>query len=431
MEITPITAETEERLIKASKEMISLTGAGLTPDEALEKVATDYSFTPAFIDRVGQLYNTSCTLRQLSDTKGHTKRSIEHALADPAKVAAKLFSQSTEKKAYLDNRVVSAHYEDPMSFGSVEPIVKAAAESTPLPKLSEADFNLLYKRACAKVHGMRRNIDAMRTAVLRREEERDRYLDKAAAYFRRPGCESFAEVEERLRSVHGAVGVKVAEALWHNLGGAQKLCKRAGESDGRPKHMPSQSPYLELNEFIKLSGELVTARKMVKAATESVDHVEASIKARAAELVHGPVEKEAGITTALQFKGVNELVDALTSDDAVARAEQKAKAEAIDPVHEADLRAIKAQAIFQRLLSEDPVIGQYGPAAVAEAYNEISAAAPSITAQPVALRGYLRRFLESSPQPTGRTLDTFETGQLADLEKKLRAGQPDKEQSRE
>lgn len=417
--ITPITADAEARLVKAGKEMVRLTGDGLTPNEALEKVATEYGFGPDYIDRVGQLYNTSCTLRQLQDTKGHLKRAIEHPLADPGAVVEKLFAAPTSEKAAGDNRVCASLYEDPMSIASEE-MTKAAAVTARIPSYSY-DPALLLKRAYAILNGVEQDVTRLGSRVYNLEERRSVMLSKAAAHFRQTGAEPFEEVEQRVKSAYGLLGEKTVEVLWSTLGGAQKLHKRASAEPTRPLFVPTQTPYRELTEVIKISCELEKARRQRTAAAEAVGEMRQDIRKRAAALAGQPEPnvKEAGMGSALQFKGVNELIDSLVDEGEVESAQGKAESNAVDPNHEAALRSIRAQSVFQRVMADDPVIGQYDPSDVADAYNEISTLAPKVATQPAVLRGYLRRFLESSPQASGRILDTFEAGQLADLDKKI------------
>jgi len=421
MTMTPITADTETRLIQAGKDMVRHADSGLTPNEALEKVAIAYSFGPDFIDRVGQLYNTSCTLRQMADTKGQEKRAIEHALADPGAVVEKLFAaQTSEKVAEADNMVKASLYEDPMAVSSGH-LTKAAFESEQAPVYGRDPAQLL-KRSFNLLSGLDQDVRNLDTRVFGLSERRSLMLQKAAAHFRRDGAEPFGEVESRIKSAYGVVGGAAIEVLWASMGGAKKLHKRAEAEPSRTLYVPDQTPYRELTEVIKTSNELVKARKQHEAAEAVAADTRKDIFKRASRLAGGEEEgldKEAGISTALEFKGVTELIDNLVDGNDAESAQNKAVTNSLDPSHEANLRSIHAQSVFQNLMAGDPVIGQYDPSEVADAYNEISTLAPRISNQPAVLRGYLRRFLESSPQPDGRVLDTFEAGQLADLDKKM------------
>lgn len=89
----------------------------------------------------------------------------------------------------------------------------------------------------------------------------------------------------------------------------------------------------------------------------------------------------------------------------------------IDPVHEAELNAIEAEGVLQDMLATDPVISTYDPDEVLDAYNEVARFAPQSVRQPLVLRGYLRKYLESSSSPTGKVMEGFDVKQLQDLEK--------------
>jgi hypothetical protein len=102
------------------------------------------------------------------------------------------------------------------------------------------------------------------------------------------------------------------------------------------------------------------------------------------------------------------------------KAELVGLATASDPAHENRLRSIKAEADLQDLMAEDPVISQYDPSDVVDAFNELSRLSPSAGTQPIIMRGYLRRLLESSPDVAGRVLEGHEAAQLAEIDKNIR-----------
>lgn len=81
------------------------------------------------------------------------------------------------------------------------------------------------------------------------------------------------------------------------------------------------------------------------------------------------------------------------------------------------LAALEGYANLSQLMLTDPVIGEPGvkPKTVKRLYKELSKVNPSIGQQSIALRGFLRRGLQSSPDEWGKSLDTFEVDQLADM----------------
>jgi hypothetical protein len=412
---TPISADTEARLIDAGKEVIRLTNDGFTPNAALTKVATDYGYGPDFIERIAQMYNTSRTLRMMKEAKGQVKRAIDHPLADAAEVISNLFVTTSEKSAAVSNRVKASLDYDPMAV-DCDSFVKAAAEKTVAPGGYLSDPKLLMKRAYNILDASKREVGRLNTRVAGLEESRLVYLQKAAAHFRSMDHTPFEEVERRVSSAHGQLGKMAMAAVWASLGGAQRLEKRSSAESDRPLHVPSQSPYLEIAEFIKLSADRAVAVRQAAALDGAVGELAEDIRDRARQLCG---EKSASMASIVQYKGLNELLDSVMDNTDAEAAKRKAAVKALDPVHQADLRSVGAQSTLNDLMSNDPVISQYAPSEITDAYNEIASLSPNSSIQPAVIRGYLRRFLESSPQPQGRLMDTFEAGQISDLEKKI------------
>jgi hypothetical protein len=66
-----------------------------------------------------------------------------------------------------------------------------------------------------------------------------------------------------------------------------------------------------------------------------------------------------------------------------------------DPAHEAQMRAIKSQAMLSDLMANDEIISGHDPATVTNAYNEIVQLNPHISAHYGIMRGALRKHLAS------------------------------------
>lgn len=85
-----------------------------------------------------------------------------------------------------------------------------------------------------------------------------------------------------------------------------------------------------------------------------------------------------------------------------------------NPEEEAELRKIKIQAMLAEFMSSDPVISTYDPEEVTEAYNQVAQLAPKAAAQPVVMRGLLRRFLQQQD-----ALEPHEVEQITSIENSL------------
>ncbi len=83
-----------------------------------------------------------------------------------------------------------------------------------------------------------------------------------------------------------------------------------------------------------------------------------------------------------------------------------------DPAHDAQLRAIRTQAMMADMMN-DPIIGSHPLEEVSKTYNELSQLAPRSAQQPALMRAALRRHLQGAVQP-------FETNEALNTEKTLK-----------
>lgn len=78
------------------------------------------------------------------------------------------------------------------------------------------------------------------------------------------------------------------------------------------------------------------------------------------------------------------------------------------------MRNIRAQAMLQDLIANDPMISQHDPTETLQAYNDIVAMAPRTADQNMLMQPLLRKRL------TQGSLDPFELDQLLGMEQKQR-----------
>jgi len=71
-----------------------------------------------------------------------------------------------------------------------------------------------------------------------------------------------------------------------------------------------------------------------------------------------------------------------------------------DPKHQATIRRIQAEAMLNRLMQADDVIGSYDPQAVADAWYELSESSPGVVNNASLLRANLRRQLQGNVTPS-------------------------------
>jgi len=82
--------------------------------------------------------------------------------------------------------------------------------------------------------------------------------------------------------------------------------------------------------------------------------------------------------------------------------------------HAGNLQRIKMQSFLTELMLNDPVVSEYNPNDVYEAFNYLNEVAPRTVQHPVIAKSLIRRYLSQ-----GNNIDAFEAAQLATIEKDL------------
>lgn len=198
----------ERQLISAAKTAADLAAGGLSPDEAVEKVARDGGFGPGKIRLVAHAYNTGQQLGQWRGGGGILDKLASYPLCDPEKVISSVYSGPTPAEKAAAERV-----SDEYSRAPAPPAEKRA--HAPLPKLSPSPyapdkaealhrtFGTVQRAKRAADEARRKSVEA-RSVVGVKIASLTRYFAKSS-YDRLP----FAAVESAARSYYGDPGVSL------------------------------------------------------------------------------------------------------------------------------------------------------------------------------------------------------------------------------
>lgn len=396
----------EQRLLGAVRRAVSSTNTGVMPDVALAKEAQAEKYGPDFINRMVEIYNTSRTLAHLKQAS-KADRSQDFPLADASSIIQRVYGEPASTRD-IEGGVLgkAANY---MAFRAYEEqdarFEKAAAY---LP-----DGNAKFAKVVNSVRDLDQDIVNLRTKRAQIELERDQALGRAATYFRKVGHRvTVADADARMRSMFGQAGKLAMDVLCESLG--TLAAARSTDAPTGPKLADlANEPYNHLNQFVEKSAALADANRRIHEKEDERLALKEALRERVKRAYIVPMGVTAGI--------LNKALEGPKSD-ADKPSAAKAFDVASDPEYENTLRSIHAQSTLNELMATDPVIGKYDPEDVSEAYNEIARLTPVASTQPAVLRGALRRYLESSPDTSGRVLETHEVGQLADIEKTLGTG---------
>lgn len=442
MSTQAISKATEQKFINHVKQAIHLANDGMSPNEAIAKVARDASYNHDFINRFVEVFNTSKTLSHFD--KKAQDRGVDFDLADAPTIIEKVYGSKPVKEASVRptkhiNLMGLVHVDEDLIKSAAERKDRAfldilyGAGPTAYARDPEEDIRRIYSER-------RRTKQAMDSASVNLTSSRDKQEDmfaKLAQYFRTPGSDPFEEVERKVAGSLGELGARVMDVAWHLLGN-QPWQKRAADLS-IPIYTDFKSgPYKLIDGIVKQVKQTKQAETRYKEAKDKYEKVLGDIvvmerrlrdKCSDPTIVKAAADKASNeeLSDSLLKLGAGGMLAALGMAATSMGPPEKPKipvympAEDIDPDFVTEMKAIKTESILQDLINNDPVISKYDPEEVYNKYNQLSQLAPNAINKEVIMRGYLRRMLES-----GDTLEPFEAKQLTETEKDVSQSDPER-----
>lgn len=414
----------ERQLVEAVKEAVDLVDSkGMSPDDAIEKVATDYKFGRGRIEAMAFAYNTGRQTSQWNQSTNILDKLAGFDLADPAKIIAKIYGDKVDKHAQDRVHEEYDHPPDWLQHQHREKVARAPLPESPKPEPYAPDpMHALHKAYGLKDH-VKQAVDELSRRAGASEDRVRRHVAELVTYFRKAAHDRapFAHVEAVAKTYMGKNAAPLLDMVYKQ---AKLLEKRA---DDKLKTMPAYDTRLEpftiIRDGIKAAEECSYARRMLVAGREkAASATEEAFRpfSKAGERkVQEPAsaiwsEKAAGL---LGTPAVGAMVGTMlgrtignvpkTKDDMI----EDAWLDLEDPAHQNELRKIKAHSMLNSLMTdpEDPISG-HDPDKVLAAFNEISQVAPRAAETAATLRPMLRRKLEGHQEP-------FEAKEMTDIEK--------------
>jgi hypothetical protein len=424
----------EQELFDAVKKASDLVTGGLSPDEAVEKVARDGGFGPGKIRTIGQAYNNGA---QLSQWRQPNSTSILDKLAsfplcDPEKVVDNIYNGPTpaEKAAAV---TVDADYSRPPSwYGATEGRTKFASATLPRnppPAYAPDPLAAVHKvyddvqRTKQAADETRRQASAAEDVVRAKVAGLTTYL-KQASYNRLP----LAVIEEAAVTYFGEPARTLVKMAASAAKSREKMSSALGTVIAKPIDLNAE-PFTLIKAAVDAGKRCVALKKQAAdlaaaATTKKTEGLRPFSKAGDAEQPAntGPWMKEAAdLFAKTAIFNSPAFGAAVGSGLATSLGISKSKGEMVDdewmkledPEHENELRKIKAHAMINQLMTDpdDPISG-HDPDRVLAAYNEIASATPRLADNVAVLRPQLRKRLEGNAEP-------FETKEMLDIEKGL------------
>ncbi len=418
-----LSKETEQKLTRCVGRVADYVADGLSPTEALEKVASDNHLQPGHISLVASAFNTGQVLAKLDSDGTPQEKAAAVPLADAKTVLDRLFPEQIKSASdRLRERVVSDDYrlqpKDIYAKHREREAMTKVAQYFP-ESLSEAEkptdpgHDLLDRR-----RELRKKMAALQQSAVHLETEIRDTRQKLARYFLQDDNIAFDTVLQNVKLTRGE--------------SAAKLLAGAVNSVGLPKRASAYQPYRHDDIPYRLTDRLVQAvqesqeklaafQKVQKEAEETEKQAAAMLERPIADRpVYGSIlsEKRSSavplMVGAVAGQPLGKLVEHAIKVDPKEQAAKVVDRRLSTPEHEDKIRSIRANTLLYDLMTSDPVISNYDFDSVVDAYNQISQLAPSASLRRPVVQSLLRRYLEQ-----GNQLDLYDQKELVELNKNI------------
>ncbi len=428
----PLSKEAENLILQASVNAADLVNQGLTPNQAIVKVAKETQLPPGHVTLLVHAYNTGRTTRQREVGSDLFEKAADFTLADMTSIAEELYpTQIKSAQRVYEETVVSHEYlipptgfiarrEDRLqkaaSAKRATAMVKVAAAAPP-PKELPRDELMVLQKVKMKVASNNRRVEEHRARVSHAMDKAAAAFDELRQHFKQASDMPYGDARQQVSLRIGDAGLKVLDKVVEDNPRLTKQAAtdriymgRCAASDLTQKVIDTLAAYTH----IKTAHELL-ARGIADANKELLLPF---VQSPSSPISLSCFNKEANsFAWGMAGGGVKDVLGGLaktiqppTNDKLL----QQSMDELTDPHHESQLRNIRTTSVLQDLMANDPVISGYQPEEVLSAVNEIGSLSPRSVDQRLVMQSLLRRRLSQG------SLDGMEINQLLDTEDRLK-----------
>jgi hypothetical protein len=435
-----ISKQAENKLLRALEKTAALVNSGTDPSTAIAKVAVEDGIPPGNVNLMVHAYNTGRTTRQRIDGDDPMNKSADFPLADASAVLDIMYPDKVKTAAQRQRAAaVSTEYAIPPT-GILQRREKRAIRERNVdwnmgvdtPEEYPGDPMMRMRRAYSESERLQRQVAEARIKVSQARDKMAATFMELSDYFRRPEAPPIPIVTEQVAILHGGKGEQVMDQLIKVTPGLMKLSQHKSAVKKPGLTAANGEPYALISQLL----DEVEVYKVAKAAHEGVykDAAERSeallrpfVQPRIQSVLEEPSSSKqaamGGILPPLMagslltniFRKPQQTIggtfqSASGGTKPVKEDVQEVYDELSDPAHEQQLRAIRAQAMLQDLMINDPVISGYEPGEAAEAFNELTQMAPRAADKRLLMQGLLRKRLAQGQ------LDPYEVEQMLNTE---------------
>lgn len=433
----------EQQLLDGVKKAVDLVdNQDLSPNDALQKIAEEFNYSPGFVKAACNAFNNGRQLAQWNANDNVLDKLASFPLANYDEVHNAIWGKEQEKAASVSQFMPKfASYEDQarqellnMDLGTFE---KSASAEEPSQLVQDYEGELRVKKAFNNLDFQRRQADEARREKVAAEDKLNLKVHLLESYFKKFAYDRLplAQVENAAAVYYGKPGAALMSYVASRFPSEKRASDHQSTWSGfnQPADRNAE-PYTLIADCIKqaqvhnqMGIRLVDAEKSLAEAREKTasftqpqsSNKNGSQPILTPSLIEEAGEKQAGIMGGMAGGMGLGLTKAIgESGDESKEEVEKQIAELDDPSHLAELRKIRAQTALTQMMSDpESPISEYDPAEVMQAYNDIVQLSPRLADQPSALAPLLNRKLVGNAEP-------FEVGETLKMEESLAKTQP-------
>jgi len=366
----------------ATLEAATLLRSGVSPTDAVEKVAISNELTLDSVDRVTEALNTAQMLSVLK--KDASERRTEFEVADSTEVKRRLTKKAVKTAEWHGNDPFMDYYAPTLRKKYIPPptveVLQKTATATPNQILKQLNsISKVAELAVMELHTTGREL-----------------------------LRKLAEVKPLLPSLHNILAVCSDEPYCGNA--MEYLTKVAGVSSlSPPDSLVDSSEFAPFRDFCRLLQKYDALEKVAKDYADLYKTAHEKFK----ETVYSSMEKDAAGIAPFISSGL--WAGRLGQSAMGMRESNLAKRQTgLQSVKEL-ISAVKKARKLQQIVKGDEILREQPPEKVLSAYNMLNAMSGMAATQEPVVRAFLRQAVLH-----GDTLTGFDVKQYLDLEKGLR-----------
>ena len=387
-----LSSDGEDRLIKSVEKAIVLSKQGLSPTDAIHKVAVEEQLTPPFIQRITEAFNKSKSVNFLKESSVEDRAKC-FSLADGSEVIGRIYGPETQKEAAAEFKLPVLDYSRrDIKPETMDKVASLRDERAAVPMHPGSALRLAENYRDVR-EGVR---NKLYTNMIQEKYAFEQSIESVVEQIAPMTDTQLRKVAQLVTNGYPVTGTKMLRVFEKKLSREVPVMEKTAHS----VTFPTKEPYLSISKVYEC------AEKYARASVEY-----ANFQKQAEGFLSSLVANTAANVGAAQIGGPSQLGEVLSKK----KVDDKSVEELLDPQYYNRIKELDAKRNFMNLVLYDDDLKDYNYSDLVKAYNSSVSVVPQAYDNPVILKNLMIRNIQSSG-----IKDPFELGQEMKLDKGMR-----------